>query len=171
MRQTRETNYAFDLFETEANAAVKHAAYAEPVRRRQPQPQPKERISRVEKKKSAQQIRQENRRAAVLMIGILTVAAIVMTFWCIHINEFAKQYELSRKIADVQAEIDAAKSEQIRLNSTLNNLTGVAQVEAYATKELGMVLPEGYQIKYIDLSGGDQVLFTAGTDAAGTAGR
>lgn len=65
---------------------------------------------------------------------------------------------LMSDIADVQSEIEIAQGENVRLNAELNGMMSSDKVESYAENVLGMVKAESYQISYIDLSEGDEIV-------------
>ncbi len=61
-------------------------------------------------------------------------------------------------IADVKTQMSIAKSENVRLNAELSAKMSSQKIDDYAENVLGMVKAEGYQITYIDLSEGDEVV-------------
>jgi len=65
---------------------------------------------------------------------------------------------LMSEIADTQGQIEIAKSENVRLNAELSSMMSSDKVEDYAENVLGMVKAESYQISYIDLSEGDEIV-------------
>ena len=80
----------------------------------------------------------------------------------LQISAGAKNYELMREIQKAEAALEIQQSENIRLNSALNGITGITVIDTYATDVLGMTKVENYQIECIDLSEGDAVLYTSG---------
>lgn len=156
--------FAFDLFETHGTAA--------PVRREerreapQQQPSPLRRVPKKSKKQMAQQRRSAFFRSAVIM-GFATAMLFV---FCMQISVGAKQYELSRAIADVESDLQVAKSENVRLNAELNGITSIDKICTYATDVLGMCKAESYQVECIDLSEGDVILFAGGSEVAANSG-
>lgn len=66
--------------------------------------------------------------------------------------------ELDKQIAAVETQIDIQEGEAVRLNAELSGLISSARIEEIAENELGMVKAEGYQITYIDLSEGDEIV-------------
>ena len=80
---------------------------------------------------------------------------------------------LMSEIATVQGQIEIAESENVRLNAELSSLMSSDKIENYAENVLGMVKAESYQISYIDLSQGDEVVVSGdktlddGEDAMG----
>lgn len=65
---------------------------------------------------------------------------------------------LSNEITAIQNEIDIVEGENVRLNAELNSKISSDKVENYAENILGMVKAESYQINYIDLSEGDEIV-------------
>ena len=65
---------------------------------------------------------------------------------------------LMTEIAAVQNEIKIAEGENVRLNAELSTLMASDKIENYAENVLGMVKAESYQISYIDLSEGDEIV-------------
>ena len=65
---------------------------------------------------------------------------------------------LMTEIAAVQSDIKIAEGENVRLNAELSTLMSSDKIENYAENVLGMVKAESYQISYIDLSEGDEIV-------------
>ena len=156
----QEYDYNFAMFDTPMRAVRANTARAgaAPVRRERETRQP----LKVVPKKSKAQRRSEARRAAVNMLIILVFAAATLGMLCLQINAGARSYEISRQIASVERQIEAAKSENVRLNSQLNGITSIGNIDDYATKVLGMSKVESYQVEYIDLGQDDGVLYSSG---------
>ncbi len=157
----QEYDYGFDKFDAGARpvrqSAARSAAAAAPARKT------KERAPlKVVPKKTPVQQQKEVRRSTVNTAIILFFAAAILGVLCLQITSGAKSYEISRQIAEVEAEIEVAKSENVRLNSELNGITSIGKVDDYAAHVLGMTKMEGYQVEYIDLSQGDGVIFSSG---------
>ncbi len=70
----------------------------------------------------------------------------------------AQSDKLSSQIYSVQKQIDIADGERVRLNAELSAKMSSEKFENYAEKVLGMVKAESYQITYIDLSDGDEIV-------------
>ena len=73
-----------------------------------------------------------------------------------------KRFRVSQAGNIAEAALEIQQSENIRLNSALNGITGITVIDTYATDVLGMTKVENYQIECIDLSEGDAVLYTSG---------
>lgn len=69
-----------------------------------------------------------------------------------------KSDALMTEISAVQKEIDIAHGENVRLNAELSSMIATDKIEDYAVNVLGMVKAESYQINYIDLSEGDEIV-------------
>lgn len=65
---------------------------------------------------------------------------------------------LMSEISGVQREIEIAEGEHVRLNAELSSMISSDKIENYAENVLGMVKAESYQISYIDLSEGDEIV-------------
>ncbi len=150
----QKNDYNFDMFD----ARTYGRANAAPQRKQETR-QP---LKVVPAKKTATQKKRETRSATMNSLLILIFAAAIMAMLCLQINAGAKSYEISRKIAAVESEIEAAKSENVRLNAQLNSFTSIGNVDDYATRVLGMSKIESYQVEYIDLSQDDGVIYYSG---------
>ena len=93
---------------------------------------------------------------------MLAFVAVVFGVICCQISAGAERYELIRKIDAVEAEIEIAKSENVRLNAELNSKMNITKIDAYAVDVLGMTKVESYQVECVDLTKGDRVLFSDG---------
>ena len=65
---------------------------------------------------------------------------------------------ISNEITSIQSEIDIVEGENVRLNAELSSKISSDRIENYAENVLGMVKAENYQISYIDLSHGDEIV-------------
>ncbi len=65
---------------------------------------------------------------------------------------------ISNEITSIQSEIDIVEGENVRLNAELSSKISSDRIESYAENVLGMVKAENYQISYIDLSHGDEIV-------------
>lgn len=150
-------DYNFDMFDVPVRSRGNTAAAAAPARKtRERAP-----LKAVPKKTNKKQ-RQESQRALTNSAIILIFAVLILGVLCLQISAGAKNYEASRKIAAVEAQIEAAKSENVRLNSEKNSVMSIGKIDEYATNVLGMTKVENYQVEYIDLSEEDGVLFSSG---------
>lgn len=111
--------------------------------------------------RSKEQLRAEEMRGLKKSVGLLCFVVIVFGIISMQISAGAKNYELMREIQQVEAQLEIAKAENIRLNSELNGITGIAIIDNYATEVLGMTKVENYQIECVDLSDGDAVIYSA----------
>ena len=78
----------------------------------------------------------------------------------LQINAGARSYELSRQIEKIEKKISEAETENVRLTNNLNSITTIENIDNYAKNVLGMAKCESYQIKCIDLSDGDKVIYS-----------
>ncbi len=88
------------------------------------------------------------------VVAFLSVAvSIILATCCVGIQGNI----LNTEIETYKAQISAAESESVELNSTLNSMISPEKVEKYIEKH-GMVKIESHQITYVDLSHGDSVV-------------
>lgn len=65
--------------------------------------------------------------------------------------------QLNDETAKMEKMLDTAKSEQVSLNSKLENRMSISKVEDYVSKNLGLVKTQSYQIQYVQLTNEDKV--------------
>lgn len=111
--------------------------------------------------KTKEQLRADELFGLKKSVALLCFVLVLFGIISMQISAGAKNYELMREIQKTEAKLEIAQSENIRLNSELNGITGIAIIDSYATDILGMTKVENYQIKYIDLSEGDSVLYSS----------
>ncbi len=86
----------------------------------------------------------------------------MLTFVAAIIYTRVQADEAQREITRLQKNITAIQSENVRLSMELSSKVSMDKVESYAEDTLGMVKAENYQITYIDLSEGDEVVLSGG---------
>ena len=155
-----EDTYAFEKFETRADSRrAVGAARGNAVPKKQEEPVQKPLLKKVKPKTAMQKRREE--RSSNLRIGfMLAFVAVVFGVICCQISAGAERYELIRKIDAVEAEIEIAKSENVRLNAELNSKMNITKIDRYAVDVLGMTKVESYQVECVDLTQGDRVLYS-----------
>ncbi|MBQ3537955.1 MAG: hypothetical protein IJA39_05170, partial [Clostridia bacterium] len=94
-------------------------------------------------------------------VALLSLVLVIFGVVALQLSASAESYALSREIQAIERKLDIEKSENIRLTSELNGITGISVIDSYATDVLGMTKVENYQIECIDLSGGDTVLYSS----------
>lgn len=101
------------------------------------------------------------RRAKVLKAATL----VSVSFLCMSMLVFsrAKVDDLSREAQSLEKQIEIAQSENVRLMAQMNAAVSIDRVETYAEQELGMVKMQRSQITYIDMSDGDEVVYSQGS--------
>ncbi len=115
----------------------------------------------VEKiRKSASDERREMRMTALQAAKFIAIAVLLLGMLSALLYGRFKVDELDREIANINAEITAAQSENVRLNMKIDSVISLKNVEDYAQTTLGMVKMENHQIEYIDLSGEDKVVLS-----------
>ncbi|MBR3597317.1 MAG: hypothetical protein IKL47_10135 [Clostridia bacterium] len=141
--------YDIESFEIHSSAA--------PEIKKEPKRAPLKKVApRTNKELHAEEVR-GLKKSAFLLCFVLVIFGVV----ALQISASAERYELIREIQQVEALLEIEKSENIRLSSELNGITGIAAVDNYATEILGMTKVENYQIECIDLSGGDAVIYSS----------
>ncbi len=103
-------------------------------------------------RQSAKELKQEQRNALARMIVVLTTAVLAVGMVSAVLTTYVQKNELTRQISSIQSEINMAESDNISLNSQLDALASISQVEDYAVNNLGMVKLQASQIVYIDTS-------------------
>ncbi|MDD6236331.1 MAG: cell division protein FtsL [Clostridiales bacterium] len=78
----------------------------------------------------------------------------------------AQLNELGAKVNSAAKELETLKSENIRLQTELEDRISLKNVEEYATVELGMEKMDASQVEYVTLSGGNQVEITENNDSS-----
>lgn len=110
--------------------------------------------------RSASREKREMRWTALQTAKVLAVSVLLLTMLSTLLYGRFKVDELDREIANINAEITAAQSENVRLNMKIDSVISLKNVEDYAQTKLGMVKMENHQIEYIDLSGEDKVVLS-----------
>lgn len=141
-------SYAFDMFEARPQTSSEKSEGSSSGRLTKVPP------------KSKEQNRYENavcrKKSAVLVFVFIFIFAMI----AMQIYPNVQSNELLKQINSAKAEIKIAEAENIRLNSELNSITSIAKIDSYATDILGMNRVESYQVKYINLSQGDKVVYS-----------
>lgn len=97
---------------------------------------------------------------------ILTCVAGCLCFLGLLVME-SKINALDKQIASVESKIDIQEGEAVRLNAELSSKISSDKIESYAENVLGMVKAENYQISYIDLSEGDEIVVSGDKTVGG----
>ena len=154
--------YDFTLFEPKDSTARK-------LQSAQPAEQPKKKVSpnpnlRVISKNGEvlkTQTGVSNRQVFLIFFCCVLMFAFIGLF----ISNSVKTSVLMNSISAVENNISNAKSENVRLSSAIDSMFSIAKVDAYATDVLGIMTLENYQIRDLDLSTADQVIY-AGEESA-----
>lgn len=158
--------YDFTTFEPRNGSAARKVNNAQPAA----QPQHKKSVRpnphlRVVDPNAPQTVMQQQRVSTARVVVILCCCAVMFSFIAMFINKSVRSTELMSAINQMQVSIEKGESESVRLNTAIDSMFSIANVEAYATNVLGMTKMGNYQIQYVDLSSEDQVLY-AGENAA-----
>ena len=78
----------------------------------------------------------------------------------------AQLNELGAKVNSDTKELEILKSENIRLQTELEEKISLKNVEEYATVELGMEKMDASQVEYVTLTSGNQVEITEESDSS-----
>lgn len=128
----------------------------------EPQQREEERRQR-EVKKETERIKKESRateKSAVPAYVVKAVAAAVVCLAMVVVLLGMRSTcdKLNSEIEAAKSELKIAQSENTRLTAELNSMISADKIEDYAENVLGMVKVEAYQITYLDLSEGDEVV-------------
>ncbi|MCC8016932.1 MAG: hypothetical protein LIO43_06225 [Clostridiales bacterium] len=104
------------------------------------------------KLKSRKELIADQKKAFVKAASILTVTALCVSMLFGVLYTYVQKNELTRSIAGIKTDIAAAESENVSLNSQLEALVSVSQIDAYAVEKSGMTRLRSNQIQYIDSS-------------------
>ena len=115
-----------------------------------PKPQP----ARLPEEKPQQQTKPAPRPRPVVaplaVVGI--VATLVLLLMVIH--SYARLYETTTRVGELNRELTAAQADTAKLRSTLESRIDLAQIEERA-RELGMSQPTARQTVYLNIAGAD----------------
>ncbi len=152
--------YDFSLFEPMVAEQPKKMNKADekktPVKKAVPK-----KVAATKNTKSAEYTVERNALSAAVPSAVkkaITFCVVCFAMMVVLLVMETKCDTLMSDIAQVQSEIDIAEGENVRLNAELNSMMSSDKVESYAENVLGMVKAENYQISYIDLSEGDEIV-------------
>lgn len=137
----------------------------------EPQFVPEKPVRRPEKKKNSQkktsQSVSKSAKKATLESLLKSVKILACVFCIFSVICFAmylnvKLDETASQINSIESDIEIAKSENVRLNSTLEGMVSIDKVEDYAENNLGMVKLENYKITYFESDEGNHVVISGG---------
>ncbi len=164
--------YDLSLFEPQVieqpKKVQKNTTTAKPVKKVAPKVQ-KKIATAVEVNGMSQTV---ERKAASVKVNkltkqlILTCVAGCLCFLGLLVME-SKINALDKQIASVESKIDIQEGEAVRLNAELSSKISSDKIENYAENVLGMVKAENYQISYIDLSEGDEIVVSGDKTVGG----
>lgn len=163
--------YDLSLFEPqviEQPKRVQKPNPAKPVKKAQPKTQTK--ISTVVEMNGMSQT--VERKATSVKINKLTKQLMVcfvagcLCFLGLLVMD-SKINALDKQISSIESKIDIQEGEAVRLNAELSSKISSDKIENYAENVLGMVKAESYQISYIDLSEGDEIVVSGDRTVGG----
>ena len=138
-----DASYALKAFDLNRSSAA--PAYT-------PQTKRELKVRENKKRKSRNQLLQEQRIGfrQVVLIATVALLSIAMFFGVLH--TYAKKNELTHEISNLETQMAIAESENTRINSELNALVSMNMIDRYAVEKLGMSKVQSNQIRYIDVS-------------------
>jgi hypothetical protein len=94
----------------------------------------------------------------IIMFGVslFTVTSLSMLFLIMKV----KSTTLDEEIKMLEQQIEIAEAETVRLSAERDAMFNGFELIQYAEKNLGMVKAEPYQIQYINLSEGDEIVIS-----------
>ncbi len=107
-------------------------------------------------------VRAESVAEAKHALKVLAVILVMFSLLTGVIGARLAVYDLKYKAAEIRVALDEAKSENVRLNMTLDALMSREKVEEYAVNVLGMQKIQRYQIRYLEGMDGDRVVVSGG---------
>ena len=140
---TYDAAYAVDAFNQTRSSAA-------PDVRREKEKKRKLTLSPNIKLKSREEVKADEKRSFLqaVKICVVTVLAASMLFGVLF--TYVQKNELTKSIASIKKDISAAQSENVSLNSELEALVSVSQIDSYAVEKLGMTRVQDNNVKYID---------------------
>lgn len=124
---------------------------------RQPETAPQPRIVKPKRRTQAE-IRQDKLRSYSRAAKLLIAFAAAVCMISVNLSYRASINELNNRIVTATKSLNEAKSEYTWLNASLTAKISVANVRNYAENVLGMVKKDRYQIIYIDLDSGNEII-------------
>lgn len=103
-------------------------------------------------KKTRKELVKEQKIAFRQVAVILTVTVLALSMLFGVVFTFVQKSELTHNIAKAKSQIAIAESENISLNSELEAMVSMSQIDRYAVEQLGMIKLQSNQIRYIDTS-------------------
>lgn len=143
----------FRRYSYSADASYAVAAFNQSRSAAAPKLRPERRklsVSPNTKMKSRSELIAEQKKAFSQVVVILTVTLLSLSMLFGVLFTYVQKNELTRSIANIKSDIAIAQSENVSLNSELEALVSVSQIDSYAVEQLGMIRLQSNQIKYID---------------------
>lgn len=153
-------NYEYDFTAFESSAARKFKVREEADNR--------PRLVKLEaepQQKSAQQMREENRKARVRVIRAAVVLFVLSALFMTYIYAYCQCDTIDRKISSLQTQYNMVCGENTELEMKLSNMVSLEQIEKVAVEELGLVKLHSSDIEFVRLASENKVLVTQGRAA------
>ena len=135
---TYDAAYAVDAFNQTRSSAA-------PDVRRGKEKKRKLTLSPNTKLKSREEVKADEKRSFLQAVKICVVTVLFGVLFT-----YVQKNELTKSIASIKKDISAAQSENVSLNSELEALVSVSQIDSYAVEKLGMTRVQDNNVKYID---------------------
>lgn len=130
-------------------------------------------VRKPEKKKSSQKktsqsvsasAKNATRESLFKSVKVLACVFCIFSVICFAMYLNVMLDETASQINSIENNIEIAKSENIRLNSTLEGMVSIDKVEDYAENNLGMIKLENYKITYFESDEGNHVVLSGGRE-------
>lgn len=155
MAHSSKSSYAYNNYNSSGRMRDSNSSVASKAK---PTPKNKPQLELVKKKKKASaQARRQRVADAKRIVKTMCVATVVFLFVVLALYSRVQLDEINYEIEAVDAQMELAKSDAIRINNELAAMVSIRNVEEYAVNELGMLPVQDYQVVYIDLTGEDYV--------------
>ena len=139
-----------DLSRFDPRPRVRQAALEQPMPRTAPTPV-------IPAAKTAERVRTRAVARPAMRLSassvLFFVAALALLMFIVH--SYMQLSSLNSQNVRVEAEINSLRKQENVLRKQYESVMNFSEIERFATEELGMVMPDPAQIKYVKLSGDD----------------
>lgn len=119
----------------------------------------------VFEEKSAQEIRNDNRKARVRYIRAAVVLVVLSALFMTYIYAFCQCDSIDRQINSLNTQYNMVCGENTELSMKLSNMVSLEQIEKTAVEELGLVKLNSADVEFVRLESENKVLVTQGKTA------
>lgn len=135
--------YDFDLFDTSKRNSSAAPVIEKPAKPRLVPTKPR----------TGKELDREAKIARINAVKIIAVTMVMVVLLGSLILCRVKITEYTYKAEHLQAQIDEAKSENVRLNNEVKSMYSIGNIAAYAEEKLGMIKRDSYQVNYFSVDG------------------